>query len=96
MRSMLLTKLFLFQTIRYFVIGGGAFLLLNKWAKLRFQKHRIQETPFTKKQISTEIKYSLITILIFSVFFSIQTLFNSLVTILKVLVKATEIVFYYK
>ena len=70
MRSMLLTKLFLFQTIRYFVIGGGAFLILNKWAKLRFQKHRIQETPVTKKQISTEIKYSLITLLIFSAFFS--------------------------
>lgn len=69
-RAVLLTKLFLYQTIRYFIIGGGAFLLLNKWARTRFQKFRIQETPVSSKQLSTEIKYSLITLFIFSVFFS--------------------------
>ena len=28
---MLFTKLFFFQTIRYFIISGGAFLILNRW-----------------------------------------------------------------
>ncbi len=43
---------------------------MNKWARVRFQKYRIQETPVSQKQLSTEIKYSLITLLMFSAFFS--------------------------
>jgi lathosterol oxidase len=67
----LFTKLFFFQTIRYFIISGGAFLILNKWGNAHFKKYRIQETPISQKQISTEIKYSLVTLFIFSAFFSI-------------------------
>ncbi len=67
----LITKLFFFQTIRYFILGGGAYLLLNHWAKKYFQKYRIQDSLISKNQLLNEIKYSLSTIFLFSVFFSI-------------------------
>ena len=67
---MLFVKLFLFQTLRYFIIGGGALIILNVWAKERFKKYRIQESQIKKQQLLSEIKYSISTLLIFSVFYS--------------------------
>jgi len=71
-----LSKLFVFQSLRYFLIGGGAFAVLNIWAREYFQKYQIQDRQSkyqapSRKQITLEIKNSLVTLFIFSAFFSI-------------------------
>ena len=71
-----LSKLFVFQSLRYFLIGGGAFAVLNIWAREYFQKYQIQDRQSkyqapSRKQIISEIKNSLVTLFIFSAFFSI-------------------------
>jgi sterol desaturase/sphingolipid hydroxylase (fatty acid hydroxylase superfamily) len=71
-----LSKLFVFQSLRYFLIGGSAFAVLNIWAREYFQKYQIQDRQSkyqapSRKQIISEIKNSLVTLFIFSAFFSI-------------------------
>ena len=63
-----LSKLFVFQSLRYFLIGGGAFAVLNIWAREYFKRYQIQDryqAP-SRKQITLEIKNSLVTLFIFS------------------------------
>jgi hypothetical protein len=68
-----LSKLFVFQSLRYFLIGGGAFAVLNIWAREYFKKYKIQDRyqASLRKQIISEIKNSLVTLFILSAFFSI-------------------------
>lgn len=52
--------------LRYIIISGGAFFLFYIWKKGYFHRFKIQKAFPKPKAISTEIKYSLLTTLIFS------------------------------
>lgn len=54
-------------SLRYLVLGGGAFLIFWKWKKHRFQNRRIQERFPPRKAIQTEMRYSASTLVIFAV-----------------------------
>jgi Delta7-sterol 5-desaturase len=65
-----LTKIFsinyLILSVRYFILAGIAYFFFWVWKRSSFQVFRIQEKFPDKSKIISEIKYSLITFLIFA------------------------------
>jgi len=57
-----------FLILRYFLLAGLAFFLFYKLFKTRYISKKIQKHFPKSKQLSTEIKHSMITVLIFSGF----------------------------
>jgi sterol desaturase/sphingolipid hydroxylase (fatty acid hydroxylase superfamily) len=68
--SMILFKniflMFTFQTGRYFLFAGLAYLIIWKWSKSYALKHQTQTVGFKPGQITQEIKWSMLTNLIFT------------------------------
>ena len=67
----IILKMLAVQFFRYILFVGIPYLIICKWGAHFFEKYRIQKTEITKKQIAHEIKYSMFSILIFAVMFSV-------------------------
>jgi sterol desaturase/sphingolipid hydroxylase (fatty acid hydroxylase superfamily) len=66
----LFSKLSSIQLLRYFLLSGGAYLLIFRLAPGFFKKYKIQNSEISRHQILHEIKHSLFTVVIFALIFS--------------------------
>jgi len=62
----LFLAMFLMVVIRYFILAGGFYLYFYIWSPKKWQNRKINQKPHTNKQFWYELKYSVLTSLLFA------------------------------
>ncbi len=60
-------SLFIIITGRYFLVAGLFYLIFYVWFKKKWEQRKINFKPYTRQQFKVEVKWSMVTALIFSI-----------------------------
>ncbi len=64
--GMLFIGMFSMVVIRYFMLAGGFYMYFYLWSPKKWQSRKINQKPHSNKQFRFELKYSIITSLLFA------------------------------